>query len=199
MNFIDRCVSLLKELSSSKKDFLPVYNNEIVSECITTMKRLFEENQKEALDTSTDSASSQDGFIVVKIRHSILLFIKRCLIAYHHERLNRLKKLRWEFGSELPTEVSCNLTPKEIEWFAKYCSNLSDYMGRLNEGRGFDLTLNRTAPKRIFIQVRCLQDHGDHELEDGTTVCLQKDNLYYLPFSQCEKLIHQGIIEQVSD
>lgn len=130
-----------------------------------------------------------------------LLFINIFFLSFlfSYERLNRLKKLRWEFGAELPCEVSGNLSPKEVEWFNIYCSNLSTYMSRLNEGQGFDLTLNQTAPKRVYIQVKCIVDHGDHELDDGTTVCLQKDSLYHLPFSQCEKLIHQGIIEQVLD
>lgn len=83
MNIIDRCSTMLKELSNSKGDFLPLHNQEIVSECLTSIRKLFEENQKEALEQSTSEIqSSQDGLIVVKIRHSIILFIKRCLIAY---------------------------------------------------------------------------------------------------------------------
>ena len=91
------------------------------------------------------------------------------------------------------------LREKEINWFNIYSKNLESYMSKLNEGKGFDLTLYKKAPKRIYIQVKCLVDYGDYELGDGTTIFLSKDSLHFLPLSHVEKLIHQGIIEQIVD
>jgi GINS complex subunit 1 len=70
-------------------------------------------------------------------------------------------------------------------------------MSGLNDGKGMDLTLYKKPPKRLYIQVRCLTDYGDYQLEDGTSVVLSKDSTHYLPLAQCEKLIQQGILEQI--
>lgn len=91
-------------------------------------------------------------------------------------RLQLLKSLRWEFGRDLPISVKNNLSPSEVEWFDLYCNLLDSYMSKLNEGRGLDLTLQRKPPKRLYVQVRCLQEYGEYALDDGTSVILSKDS-----------------------
>lgn len=34
-----------------------------------------------------------------------------------------------------------------------YCDNLASYMGKLNNGQGMDLTLYKSVPKSLYIQV----------------------------------------------
>lgn len=120
-------------------------------------------------------------------------------IYYSNERLVRLKKFRWEFGRELPEEITCNLSEREKQWYKEYCDNIEKYMGYLNDGRGWDLSLHQTAPKRIYCQVRCTTDYGEYILQDGTAIFLEKDSIHYLPFTQCEKLIHSGVLVQLMD
>ena len=50
------------------------------------------------------------------------------ILIISYERLTKLKKLRWEFGSILPNDIRNNLSPSELNWFSNYCRNLSDYM-----------------------------------------------------------------------
>lgn len=136
--------------------------------------------------------------MVMQVRHTAKLWNKRCIIAYHYERLNRLKRLRWEYGNNLPREIVKNLSKSELEWFTRYNDNLFSYMSALNDGKGLDLTLYVSPPKKLYIQVRCIRDYGQFDLEDGQPVMLKKDSIHYLPLSQCEKLIHQGVLEQTS-
>lgn len=136
--------------------------------------------------------------MVMQVRHTAKLWNKRCIIAYHYERLNRLKQLRWDYGNILPKEIVKNLSKDELEWFTKYNDNLFSYMNSLNDGRGLDLTLYVAPPKKLYIQVKCVRDYGQFDLEDGQPVMLKKDSIHYLPLSQCEKLIHQGVLEQTS-
>lgn len=136
--------------------------------------------------------------MVMQVRHTAKLWNKRCIIAYHYERLNRLKQLRWDYGNILPKEIVKNLSNDELEWFTKYNDNLFSYMNSLNDGKGLDLTLYVTPPKKLYIQVKCVRDYGQFDLEDGQPVMLKKDSIHYLPLSQCEKLIHQGVLEQTS-
>lgn len=134
--------------------------------------------------------------MVMQARHTAKLWNKRCIIAYHYERLNRLKKLRWEYGNNLPQEIAKNLSENELEWFTKYNDNLFTYMNALNDGKGLDLTLYINPPKKLYINVKCLRDYGQFDSEDGQPVMLKKDNIYYLPVNPCEKLIQQGVLEQ---
>ncbi|XP_058691304.1 DNA replication complex GINS protein PSF1 isoform X3 [Poecile atricapillus] len=46
-------------------------------------------------------------------------------------------------------------------------------------------------------EVRCLRDHGEFEIEDGTTILLKKNSQHFLPRWKCEQLIRQGILEHV--
>lgn len=89
----------------------------------------------------------------------------------------KLKEIRWQLGSVLPAEIRNNLAPHEIRWFIYYCDNLADYMSRLNDRKGLDLTLYKQAPKCLYVQVRCVSNYGDFELEDGTVVVLSRGSM----------------------
>lgn len=51
----------------------------------------------------------------------------------------------------------------------------------------------------FILQVRSLVDIGEIELDDGEVIILKKDAQYMLLRSQCESLIHQGILQHVHD
>ena len=99
---------------------------------------------------------------------------------------------------QLPDTVAQNITPEEQLWFNRYCANLSVYNTRVLGGHGMDLTLGKKPPKKLYIQVRCLQDYGDYELSDGTIVVLSKGSTHFLLRSQCEKLIQMAVLEQIN-
>lgn len=71
-------------------------------------------------------------------------------------------------------------------------------MRRLNAGSGLDLTVGHKPPKQLYVQVRCLMEYGDYDLDDGTTVILSRGSTHYLQRAQCEKLIQSGVLEQIS-
>lgn len=113
------------------------------------------------------------------------------------------------YNSVTPRERRCPLWPAtciigtvllpllllllQQQWLSRYSSLLADYMSSV----GLDLARYRSPPKSLYVQVRCLQDYGDFETEDGTTIVLARDTTHFLERSQCEKLIHQGIVEHV--
>lgn len=156
-----------------------------------------QDEDKEPAGTDNVDISEKE-IMVMQVRHTAKLWNKRCILAYHYERLTRLKRLRWEYGNNLPREIIKNLSKDELDWFTRYSDNLFSYMSSLNDGKGLDLTLYLHPPKKLYIQVKCLRDYGQFDLEDGQPVMLKKDSIHYLPLSQCEKLIHQGVLEQTS-
>ncbi|KAM3862749.1 DNA replication complex GINS protein PSF1 isoform 2-T2 [Diretmus argenteus] len=46
-------------------------------------------------------------------------------------------------------------------------------------------------------EVRCLKDHGEFEIDDGTVILLKKNSQHFLPRWKCEQLIRQGVLEHV--
>ncbi|KAH9421530.1 DNA replication complex GINS protein PSF1 [Dermatophagoides pteronyssinus] len=207
--FGEKCVDLIKESTRDSSELIAPYNQNLVNEVFDEM-RLISHTLFESLNSDNDQVApnettveqqstydSQNRLLVNKVYLRAFLWNKRCLLAYHNHRLERLKRIRWQLGAILPAEVKCNLSEDEIKWFASYSRNLSDYMNHLNDNKGIDLTLMRNPPKKLYIQVRCISDYGQLELDDGHTVVLSKDSMHYLPLSKCEKLIHQGILEQI--
>lgn len=222
----DSAAELIRHITRDHGEIIPEYQHELVERVMKENDELYIENlrtsQSAAAGQQNNDEPSTNGsqedhahenkeqiaqdnvdidekeIMVMQVRHTAKLWNKRCIIAYHYERLNRLKRLRWEYGNNLPREIVKNLSKNELEWFTKYNDNLFSYMSSLNDGRGLDLTLYVTPPKKLYIQVRCVKDYGQFDLEGGQPVMLKKDSIHYLPLSQCEKLIHQGVLEQTS-
>lgn len=203
--FGDSATELIKHITRDHSEIIPEYQHQLVEQVIKENNELYEENLKTSQQTTQNDrngdgepTNTEQEIMVMQVRHTIKLWNKRCIIAYHSERLNKLKRLRWEYGNNLPREIVKNLSKDELEWFTKYNDNLFSYMSSLNDGQGLDLTLYITPPKKLYIQVKCIRDYGQFDLEDGQPVMLKKDSIHYLPLSQCEKLIHQGVLEQTS-
>ena len=89
-----------------------------------------------------------------------------------------------------------NLCEPEQAFFTKYNRNLAGYMRSVGVD-GVDLMTDQTPPKSLYIEVRCLQDYGQLEMDDGTTILLKKNTQLFLPRTQCEQLIRQGILEHI--
>ncbi|CAD1475791.1 unnamed protein product, partial [Heterotrigona itama] len=131
----------------------------------------------------------------VQLRHLALKRNKRCILAYIYNRMKKLKELRWELGSILPPEINTNLINAEVQWFQSYNKSLAKYMRSLGEDQGFNLTTNMVPPKTPYVEVKCVEDFGKLELDDGQVILLKKNTYHLLPRSVCEPLIRQGILE----
>lgn len=89
----------------------------------------------------------------VHFRHTALLRNKRCVLAYLYHRVKRLRQLRWELGSILPTEITANLLNAEMQWFQNYNKSLATYMRSIGDDHGLNLTVNMSPPKTLYVEV----------------------------------------------
>ena len=105
--------------------------------------------------------------------------------------------MRWQFGPVLPPEIRSQMCEPEIAFFSQYNKDLAAYMRAVGDGTGMDLTIDQDPPKSLLIEVRCVQDHGELETDDGTVIMLKKNTQHFLPRSQVEPLIRQGILQHV--
>lgn len=153
----------------------------------------FQENHQAALQYQ--ETHDKTHFPMIGYRHALLQRDVRCSLSYLYNRLLRLKEIRWHLGPTLSADVKEALTEPEIQWFNNYSKLLSSYM--MSFPSGINLTTDLKPPKSLFIEVKCLADHGKLELNNGEVILLQKDSIHYLPRSECEQLIRQGILEHI--
>lgn len=86
---------------------------------------------------------------------------------------------------------------QEVQWFSKYNKMLANYMRSIGGEGGLDLTQDLKPPKTLYIEVRCLMDHGEFETQDGNILLLKKNSQHFMLRSECEHLIRQGILEHI--
>jgi len=133
----------------------------------------------------------------VHVRHAAVERNRRCLLAYLMHRAAHVRRMRWQLGAVLPPESKATLCEPEIAFFARYGRDLAAYMRSVGDGSGLDLTADLRPPKSLFMQVRCLQDYGEMETEDGDLIILKKTAQHYVSRALCEPLIRQGILTHI--
>ncbi|KAG0255519.1 DNA replication protein psf1 [Mortierella polycephala] len=123
---------------------------------------------------------------------------KRILMAYHHQRIEKIKELAWAFNI-LPESSRQLLSPDEIGFFNEYekqCRNKYSSQGQFGE---IDLGLGMISPpKEVFITVRVIRDCGDIVTESGATLSLKKNSEHFVKRGDVERLITQGYLLHVA-
>uniref|UniRef100_A0A1A9WCI0 DNA replication complex GINS protein PSF1 n=1 Tax=Glossina brevipalpis TaxID=37001 RepID=A0A1A9WCI0_9MUSC len=190
--FADKAFELVKELERSSQT-IPPFDDDGVRTVLDEIKAIFEENCTQAVNYST--SGDRTLWPLLNFRHAALQRNKRCLLTYLHQRLLRIRALRWEFGPIIPSDIKSQLCEPEVAYFNSYAKSLASYMRSIGDGQGLDLTVDLRPPKSLYIEVRCLKDFGKFELDDGEIVHLKKNSQHYLPRSQVEPLIRQGILQ----
>lgn len=116
---------------------------------------------------------------------------KRCLLAYHRVRTQRIEESTWKgvdilgpqsevgdaqsargatgpgpgAGAEARAEeAGSNLSPEEEEYARQYADLLAAYKGKWTD---IDLTGSLDPPRDLFIDVRVLKDAGEIQTEYG--------------------------------
>eukprot|EP00588_Corethron_pennatum_P010423 CAMPEP_0194266766 /NCGR_PEP_ID=MMETSP0169-20130528/1562_1 /TAXON_ID=218684 /ORGANISM="Corethron pennatum, Strain L29A3" /LENGTH=237 /DNA_ID=CAMNT_0039007525 /DNA_START=43 /DNA_END=756 /DNA_ORIENTATION=+ len=125
---------------------------------------------------------------------------RRCLLAYHRHRADRLRDVRWEGAGGgamgLPDAIRTNLADAEVEFFSKYDSLLSSYCAKIN----FDLTSSLAPPDHCYlVEIRVISpDVGTIITEDGSEINLEMGTIHYLQYSEVEHLVRQGLVEMLN-
>ncbi|EAT48253.1 AAEL000692-PA [Aedes aegypti] len=191
---VDRSFELVRELTRTTET-IPPFNSEGVRSALEDINQIYEDNNNNAMDYNR--TGNHKYLPLIMYRHKLIQRQKRCLMVYLHNRLQKLKKVRWHLGATLPADIKANLNEPELQWFNNYSRMLAKYMATIGDGTGLNLTNDIKPPKSLFIEVRCLTDYGKFELESGEIVLLKKNSQHYLPKLQCEALIRQGILQHI--
>lgn len=190
----DKAIEVLKDLKHNQ--WIPMYNNEGVGRVMQEMDLIYAELIKclndDSLDRTDDAVKTN-----ITTYHYCFLRSKRCMLAYLYERMQRIKRVRWQCGVTLPTHIEVNMHQTEKEFFDKYEQLLSDYNADLE----MDLTSDLQPPKDIYVEVRIVKTDDDKDggivLEDRT-LKLRKNHIYYLKRSDAETLVQRGYAQQIN-
>ena len=194
---------LIKEIDRSRDTVLPPYNTETIRLCQLEANELFRQNYEDVqavVQANTDNSTGNTAptlMPTISIRHATIQRIKRCLLAYVYQRMNKIKSLRWTIGPVLPEHMRNNLSIDELEFFSSYNQTLSSYMRAIGNNHSLDLTSFMIPPKKLFAHIKCLEDYGPYETSDGTIIQLTFNSEHYVLTADAEHLIQRKIGEHI--
>jgi len=143
---------------------------------------------------------------------------KRCLLAYHRTRSDKLEEMVWSGSDVLDQAImaqqrdgnasqgggnadlgsgegnTSSLSPEEEEYVRQYGDLLAAYKGQWTD---IDLTGSLEPPRDLFIDVRVLKDAGEIQTEYGA-ITLTKNSQFYVRQGDVERLIAQGYLQKLS-
>lgn len=168
---------------------MPPYQTELVREAAREVRDLDRDvaNILEPFQGSFDPNANQGIAGTLLIDHLSMRRNKRCLLAYHRQRTDKLEALVWSgedlvdlSGQQLRDSTdrgnvvgpagraadsnTSSLSPQEEDYVRQYSDLLAAYKGQWTD---IDLTGSLEPPRDLFIDVRVLKDAGEIQTEYG--------------------------------
>ena len=162
---------------------LPPYQKETVRAVTREVRDLDKDVRRilEPLGGHFNPSSDPPTACALLVNHLSMRRNKRCLLAYHRVRADKLEALSWDGKDVLEVQQSklsgtdadrptissnkeSSLSPEEEEYFRQYNDMLAAYKGQWTD---IDLSGSLEPPKDLFIDVRVLKDAGEVQTEYG--------------------------------
>jgi GINS complex subunit 1 len=185
---------------STLTDTLLKYNDTLVRTIIREQRNL-EDLINSAIAAQADSAAlTTTDAPALLLYQTAILRNKRCLLAYHAHRLDRLKDMYWALGGALPAlladnELRSRMSPHEVDFLREYNASIMDFRGDFSAE--LDIAASITHPPRdLHALVRVVRDCGVIETELGT-IDFRKGQRFMVRRADTEHLIVQGYLEEV--
>jgi GINS complex subunit 1 len=164
---------------------MPPYQTELVRAATREVRDLDKDvsNILEPFQGSFNPATEPATACALLVNHLSMRRNKRCLLAYHRVRTEKLEEMCWngvdvlertqekqggnsagETGTVAGPEGSSSLSPEEEEYVRQYSDLLAAFKGQWTD---IDLTGSLEPPRDLFIDVRVLKDAGEIQTEYG--------------------------------
>ncbi|EON67395.1 DNA replication complex GINS protein PSF1 [Coniosporium apollinis CBS 100218] len=199
---------------------LPPYQTEIVRALTREVRDLDKDVAAllEPFQGSFNPSADPSTACALLVNHLCMRRNKRCLLAYHRVRADKLEEMCWAgvdvlerqqqqqqqeqsvagrprvegaLGGDVGNESS--LSPEEEEYVRQYGDLLAAYKGQWTD---IDLTGSLEPPRDLFIDVRVLRDAGEIQTEYGA-INLTKNSQFYVRQGDVERLIAQGYLQRL--
>lgn len=165
---------------------LPPHQTEMVRAVTREVRDLEREVSSilEPFQGSFDPSADPSTACALLVNHLCMRRNKRCLLAYHRTRTDKLEEMVWAGTDVLEVAAqsreaerqgnavdmsnaegnTSSLSPEEEEYVRQYSDLLAAYKGQWTE---IDLTGSLEPPRDLFIDVRVLKDAGEIQTEYG--------------------------------
>ncbi|KAL2218169.1 PSF1 domain protein [Thermoascus aurantiacus ATCC 26904] len=190
---------------------LPPYQTEMVREVAREVRELDRDVTRllAPFEGTFNPSAEPATACALLVDHLCMRRNKRCLLAYHRVRAEKLEEMCWNgvdvLEQQQPNETEegpvssqsggrSSLSPEEEEYFRQYSDMLAAYKGQWTD---IDLTGSLEPPKDLFIDVRVLKDAGEIQTEYGA-INLTKNSQFYVRQGDVERLIAQGYLQRLS-
>lgn len=173
---------------TQKLEHLPPYQTEIVRAVTREVRDLDKDvsNILQPFNGAFDPSQDPATACTLLVDHLCMRRNKRCLLAYHRTRTDKLEEMVWndtdmleiaaqqqrDGGNARGAEAdlgntegnNSSLSPEEEEYVRQYGDLLAAYKGQWTD---IDLTGSLEPPRDLFIDVRVLKDAGEIQTEYG--------------------------------
>ncbi|KAK1229876.1 DNA replication protein psf1 [Marasmius sp. AFHP31] len=186
---------VMESRRSTQTDTLLKYNDSLVRSIIREQRDL-----EKAADGLLLSVSNVPPPALIIVQTAINRN-KRCLLAYHSHRVDRLRDLYWSVGGALPhilstQDIRSKLSPHEVDYLRQYNNSVMEFRSEFSHE--LDITASITnPPKDLHVLVHVVKDCGVIETELGS-IDFQKGQRFMVRRADIEHLIVQGYLEEVS-
>lgn len=199
---------------------LPPYASTTIQAVTKEVRDLDRENNEILASFNSSSTQSSDGTQIkssfnpaenpatacsLMVNHLSMRRNKRCLLAYHRTRTDKLEQMIWNGqevlsavrpasdsnGSAATTGPASSLSAEEEQYVHQYTELLAQYKGQWTD---IDLTGSLEPPKDIFVDIRVLRDAGEIQTEYGS-LNLTKNSQFFVRKGDVESLIQQGYVQ----
>ncbi|KAF7868671.1 hypothetical protein EAF04_005201 [Stromatinia cepivora] len=203
---------------TQKLEHLPPYQTEMVRAVTREVRDLDKDasNILQSIGGPFDPSADPATACTLLVDHLCMRRNKRCLLAYHRTRTDKLEEMVWNGSDVLDLAVqqhrvtnegqnggadlgsgegnTSSLSPEEEEYVRQYSDLLAAFKGHWTD---IDLTGSLEPPRDLFIDVRVLKDAGEIQTEYGT-INLTKNSQFYVRQGDVERLIAQGYLQKLS-
>lgn len=183
---------VMESRRSTQTDTLLKYNDPLVRSLIREQRDL--ERTAEPLDRNDPTSPT------LLVLQTAITRNKRCLLAYHTHRTDRLRDMYWAVGGALAhiltnQDIRGKLSPHEVDYLRQYHNSVMEFRSQFSNE--LDITASITAPpKDLHVLVHVVRDCGVIQTELGS-IDFQKGQRFMVRKADIEHLIVQGYLEEV--
>ncbi|KAG6806887.1 hypothetical protein H0H92_009691 [Tricholoma furcatifolium] len=184
---------LVEARRSTQTDSLLKYNDALVRSIIREQRDL----EKAAEPLAAIDGPPSPTLIVIE---SAIARNKRCLLAYHTHRTDRLRDMYWAVGGALPhilsnQNIRAKLSPHEVDFLRDYHTSVMEF--RVDFADELDIMAGiENPPKELNVHVVVVRECGEIQTELGN-INFKKGERYMVRRADIEHLIVQGYLEEV--
>ncbi|KAH8556043.1 DNA replication complex GINS protein PSF1 [Umbelopsis sp. PMI_123] len=194
--FGDSAYKLAKEAKRTMEILAP-YNEDLVRSICREIRFLCSLIDKIKADMKTDLQQNPSAITTVLVHHLTVKRSKRVLMAYHRQRVNRIKQITWDQGNVLSSDNRIALSGPEIDFAKEYTELITSYKQNFMEiDLGGNGGIGLDPPDDLFIEVRVLKDAGEVQTEYGV-LNLKRGSQFYVRRTDVESLIRSGYLKHV--